>query len=211
MIIAGAGGHAKELFGILPVSEQAATLCFFDNTKSHPALFREKFNILCNEEAVKDHFLHVDNRFIIGVGKPFLREQFYHQLLALGGKPNTVIAANAAIPEGEMYEDAGLNIMQYAVITEDVQIGRGSLVHVHVSVHHDVVVGDFCELSPGCRLLGQSKVGNNCSIGSGAILLPGITVGEHCVIGAGAVVTKNIPAHSLAVGVPARVVKTNVS
>lgn len=211
MIIAGAGGHAKELFGILPVSEQTDTLCFFDHTKDRSSLFREKFNILYREEAVKEHFLHTDNRFIIGVGKPFLRQQFYHQLIALGGKPYTVIAANASIPEGVLYEGAGLNIMQYAVITEDVQIGKGSLVHVHASVHHDVVVGDFCELSPGCRLLGKSKLGNNCSIGSGAILLPGITIGEHCVIGAGAVITKDIPAHSLAVGIPARVVKTTVS
>ncbi|MFT3846467.1 MAG: NeuD/PglB/VioB family sugar acetyltransferase [Lacibacter sp.] len=211
MIIAGAGGHAKELFGILPVTEQTADLCFFDNTSNGKSLFREKFEILCSEERVKEHFLKVDNRFIIGVGKPFLRQQFYEQFTALGGKPYTVIASSAECGSAVLYDGAGMNIMQYAVITEDVQIGKGTLVHVHVSVHHDVIVGDFCELSPGCRLLGKAKVGNNCSVGSGAIILPGITVGEHSVIGAGAVVTKDIPAHSVAAGIPAKIVKSNIS
>lgn len=45
-------------------------------------------------------------------------------------------------------------------------------------------------------------------IGVGAIILPGVTIGEGAVIGAGAVVTKDIPAYSLAVGVPAEVIKT---
>lgn len=44
-------------------------------------------------------------------------------------------------------------------------------------------------------------------IGTGAIVLPGVTVGEQSVVGAGAVVTKNIPAHVVAVGVPAKVLK----
>ena len=44
-------------------------------------------------------------------------------------------------------------------------------------------------------------------IGAGAIILQGVTIGENAVIGAGAVVTENIPPYSVAVGVPARVVR----
>ena len=47
----------------------------------------------------------------------------------------------------------------------------------------------------------------NVWVGSNATILPGVTIGERCVIGAGAVVTRDVPAHSLAVGVPARVVR----
>ena len=39
-------------------------------------------------------------------------------------------------------------------------------------------------------------------------MLGGVTIGEGCVIGAGAVVTKDIPPHSVAVGNPARVIRT---
>ncbi len=52
------------------------------------------------------------------------------------------------------------------------------------------------------------RVGNNVYIGSGAYIMPGVTIGDNCVIGAAAVVTKDIPSNSVAVGIPARVVKT---
>ncbi|RZK23156.1 MAG: sugar O-acetyltransferase [Hymenobacter sp.] len=51
-------------------------------------------------------------------------------------------------------------------------------------------------------------IGGDCWLGGGAIVGPGVTIGEGCVIGAGAVVTKDVPAYSLAVGNPARVVRS---
>ena len=51
------------------------------------------------------------------------------------------------------------------------------------------------------------KIEDDVWIGAGAIILDGVTIGRGSVIGAGAVVTKNIPPYSVAVGVPARVIK----
>lgn len=51
---------------------------------------------------------------------------------------------------------------------------------------------------------------DNCWIGSGVKVLDGVTIGRGSVIGAGAVVTKNIPAYSIAVGVPAQVVSKRI-
>ncbi|MEM7726992.1 MAG: acyltransferase [Cyanobacteria bacterium P01_A01_bin.45] len=48
---------------------------------------------------------------------------------------------------------------------------------------------------------------DNCWLGTGVKLLDGVTIGEGSVIGAGAVVSKDIPAFSVAVGVPAKVIK----
>ena len=49
---------------------------------------------------------------------------------------------------------------------------------------------------------------DNVWVGSGAIILPGVTIGENSVIGAGAVVSRDVPDNSVAVGNPARVVRT---
>lgn len=51
------------------------------------------------------------------------------------------------------------------------------------------------------------QIGNGCWLGGGVIVLPGVTIGDGTVIGAGSVVTKDIPADSLAVGNPCRVIR----
>lgn len=64
------------------------------------------------------------------------------------------------------------------------------------------------EHATGYQKVGRVIIGNNVFIGAGALILPGVTIGDNCVIGAQAVVTKDIPANSLAVGAPAKVVGT---
>lgn len=51
------------------------------------------------------------------------------------------------------------------------------------------------------------RIGNDVWIGSGVVILDGVEIGNGAVIGAGSVVTKNIPEFSVAVGVPAKVIK----
>ena len=51
-------------------------------------------------------------------------------------------------------------------------------------------------------------IGDNVWLGGGAIVLPGVTVGANTVVGAGAVVTRDLPANVVAVGNPARIIRT---
>jgi acetyltransferase-like isoleucine patch superfamily enzyme len=60
----------------------------------------------------------------------------------------------------------------------------------------------------GTNTQGPLTIGPNCWIAARVTVLDAASVGEHCVLGAGAVVNKPIPAHSIAVGVPARVLKS---
>lgn len=53
----------------------------------------------------------------------------------------------------------------------------------------------------------QTLVRRGASIGSGATLLGGVTVGEFAMVGAGSVVTKDVPAHTVVAGNPARVLR----
>lgn len=63
-------------------------------------------------------------------------------------------------------------------------------------------------LLDGADLFGKITIGNNVHIGIKSVIMPGVTIGDNVIIGVGAVVTKDIPANSVAVGVPARVIKS---
>jgi acetyltransferase-like isoleucine patch superfamily enzyme len=55
---------------------------------------------------------------------------------------------------------------------------------------------------------GEVIIGNNVWIGDKSSIMPGVHIGDGCIIGANSVVTHDIPAYSLAAGIPARVIKT---
>lgn len=82
-----------------------------------------------------------------------------------------------------------------------------------VVVARDVVIRD----SDAHKLNGEGyqmkkpvHIGNHVWIGARAMILKGVTIGDGAVIAAGAVVTKDIPAHAVAAGVPARVIREDV-
>ena len=202
MLIAGAGGHAKEIASELYRLQVDKPLYFFDNTAAAPGTVYD-FPVLHNEAAVRTA-LAADNRFIVAVGKPETRALLYRQLIAWGGVPYSLISAQAVIGNYGVVIGNGANIMSGAIITASVTIGNAVLVNAKASIHHDCIVGDFCELSPGSTLLGNVKIGSYASIGAHAVVLPGITVGSHTIIGAGSVVTKNVPDGAVVKGVPGR-------
>lgn len=63
------------------------------------------------------------------------------------------------------------------------------------------------ERNKGLEYAKAIQVGNNVWIGGNVCVLPGVTIGDNCVIGAGSVVVNDIPANSVAVGNPCKVIK----
>jgi acetyltransferase-like isoleucine patch superfamily enzyme len=94
--------------------------------------------------------------------------------------------------------------MAGAVVTQNISIGVGTLVNANATIHHDCRIGDYCELSPGCHLLGNVRIGARTFVGAGAVILPNNVIGSDVIIGAGAVVTKDIPNGMTVKGVPAK-------
>ncbi len=207
MIIAGAGGHARELLGILAESGKSGDIgqvfLFDDLSRDAPATVWGRFRVLHTAGEAKA-LLAKDPAFIIGAGKPEVRKLLFEKMIALGGEVRAAISPFARIGIYNVKIGPGVNIMTGAVITQDIQMGTGCLVHCNVTVHHDCRIGDFCELSPGCHILGNVTIGDLCSIGAGSILLPGVTIGDKAVIGAGAVVTRDVAPGRIVKGVPAK-------
>lgn len=72
---------------------------------------------------------------------------------------------------------------------------------VHILAHD---ASTKCPL--GYTALGRVKIGSDVFVGAGTIILPGVEIGDKVVVGAGSVTSKSIPANSVAVGNPARVI-----
>ena len=87
-----------------------------------------------------------------------------------------------------------------------IYIGDNSLIG-----HNTVIATLNHDINPNYRadtIPKPVKIGKNVWIGSGVIILPGVTIGDNAVIGAGSIVTKDIPKDMIAVGNPAKVIKS---
>lgn len=91
-----------------------------------------------------------------------------------------------------------------------ITIGANVIMGPKVSFHAENHC--FSSLDTPIRLQGEERKGitieDDCWIGAGSIILDGVHIGRGCVIAAGSVVTKNIPAHTICGGVPARAINT---
>lgn len=103
-------------------------------------------------------------------------------------------------------KNASIDITRPSLIS----IGCDCFLNQNVTLlSHDFVAGVFRR--NGLRFLnssGRIRIGNNVRFGQNVMVLKGVTIGDNCFIGAGSIVSKDIPANSVAVGAPCRVVMT---
>jgi acetyltransferase-like isoleucine patch superfamily enzyme len=91
-----------------------------------------------------------------------------------------------------------------------VTIGNNVEIGPNVSIitgEHHTMIADR-RANRGYEFTRPVVVEDDCWIGAGVIILAGVTIGSGCSIGAGSVVKANIPPFSIAVGVPARVIRS---
>jgi acetyltransferase-like isoleucine patch superfamily enzyme len=104
-----------------------------------------------------------------------------------------------------------MDIARTAKICVGAKLDKTNPKGVHIGEYTYVASGSTVFSHDFARCLtADTYIGKMCFIGSNAIIMPGVRIGDHVVIGAGAVVTRDIPSNTIAVGNPARVIKTGI-
>ncbi|KAK0538456.1 hypothetical protein OC835_001437 [Tilletia horrida] len=106
--------------------------------------------------------------------------------------------------EGSFYCNFNTTILDCAPVHIGTGTGFGPNVHLYAGTHSTAVA----EREHGLERALPIRIGRNCWIGGQSVVNGGVTIGDNVTIGAGSVVTRDIPSNSIAVGSPARVIRT---
>lgn len=132
----------------------------------------------------------------------------------------------------EIFAECGDNVVIETPINANwgckhVHLGKNIYINSNVTFVDDdhIYIGDYTMFAPNVTLATAAHpilpslrrqgyqynlpihIGQNVWIGAGVIVMPGVTIGDNSVIGAGSVVTNDIPANSVAMGTPCRVIR----
>ncbi|GAA3677737.1 sugar O-acetyltransferase [Arthrobacter ginkgonis] len=129
---------------------------------------------------------------------------------------------------GQVGDDVEVRAPLYVDYGNQLSIGARTFVNFNLTALDvaPITIGEDCQIGPNVQLLTPTHpldpqqrrdkleaaepitIGDNVWLGGGVIVLPGVSIGDNSVVGAGSVVTKDIPANAVAVGNPARVVRS---
>ncbi|CAN2224395.1 NeuD_NnaD, sugar O-acyltransferase, sialic acid O-acetyltransferase NeuD family [Candidatus Nanopelagicaceae bacterium] len=161
----------------------------------HPEL-----NYLGDDHALRELAVG-GNTFFFGLDDPKRRSILDSEFNL---SPISVIS-DTSVVRTEIQESRGITVADFVYVGPNVHFGRFVKLNVRSSIHHDVEIGNYSVIAPSVTICGSVKLGSGVFLGAGATVLPGITIGDFSIVGAGAVVTRNLPAHGIFVGVPARI------
>jgi UDP-3-O-[3-hydroxymyristoyl] glucosamine N-acyltransferase len=105
---------------------------------------------------------------------------------------NVEIGANSCVVRGGLGDTVisdNVKIDNLCHIAHNVKIGKNTKITAMTMIAGSATIGENCWIAPGCKIMNQIKIGNECFLGMGAV------------------VTKDISKNSLAVGIPAKVIK----
>jgi UDP-perosamine 4-acetyltransferase len=202
----GAGGHAKVLIDLLRLRGDVEIVGLTDpdpalwhtTVLDVPVLGDDHLLATLLSQGVRGAFIGVG-----GVGDNTPRQRLYGAARSMGFEIMTSIHPTAIIARSVVLE-SGVMIMAGAIINAGTHIDDNVIINTGAIVEHDCQISAHAHVAPGAVLSGGARVGEGAHIGAGAVVRQYLTIGARAIVGAGAVVTKDVPADTTVVGIPAK-------
>lgn len=205
IFILGAGGFGREVLNIFSdLNRNDDVLGFIEENC-------QREGKLINEKPIYDlsklNDFDVDEvKLVCAIGTP-LRKKIIEKTKKMGFKYETIIHPSVIMSKWIQLGE-GCIICAGNILTNQIKLGNFTILNLACTIGHDVNIKDYTTLSPGVHISGNVDIGNECFIGTGAVTVEKIKIGNSSFIGAGAVVSKDIPDNVLALGMPAKVLRT---
>jgi len=205
----GAGGHAQVMAdALLRAAERDAVIAPVGYLDDDPSLIGQNFLGLPVLGALSDVNRIPHDAVIVAIGDNATRQRIFERLqsqgehFAVARHPHTVVGAGVSIGPGSM-------ICAGVVINPGSVIGANVILNTACTVDHHNRIGDHAHLAPGVHTGGDVTIGAGTLIGIGATVMPQRRVGAWCIVGAGSLVHADLPDNVMAIGIPAKVIRTH--
>lgn len=205
IVIFGSGGLAREVAFLIEqinsVSTQWNILGFVEQDPHRVGREVGKYSVRYTEEELFDKTVAA----AIGIGSPVVIQKIATRFAERSNIsfPN-LIHPSVIRDEPRVKLGRGNIICAGNIFTTDIEIGSFNLFNLNCTYGHDVRIADCCVFNPGINMSGGVEMGSRCLIGTGATILQYLKIGDEVTVGAGSVVTKDVPAGTTVVGVPAK-------
>ena len=197
LILIGASGHGKVVADIANKNGYSQ-IAFLDDNETITQC--AGYAVLGKIATAKEY---PDCDFVISIGNAVVRQKLQEWLEQENFSIVSLIHPNAVVAE-DVQIGRGTVIMAGTVINPGTKIGCGCIINTCSSVDHDCTIEDYAHVSVGAHVAGTVRIGKRTWIGAGATVINNVDIMEDCIVGAGAVVVKNIERKGTYKGIPAR-------
>lgn len=159
-------------------------------------------NIFGSISEVKKYSL--DTPIIIGISFPSIKLKIYKYLKGLGYTNFPTLVSASTWISNDVEIGTGSIIYPGCSVNYKTDIGSFVIMNMNCAIGHDCTIEDYASLSPGVNLGGYTHIGKQSEIGIGASTLQFITIEDKSIVGGNCVVVKNVKSGSIVKGVPGR-------
>lgn len=211
IVIIGAGGVGREVSLIIQqINELEQTwnlLGFIDDNTDNWGKVINGYSVIGGIDSLE--FLSNDTYIVIAIANYKVKKNIVNKInnkfkFATIVHPKVWIHDYMTVGEGTI-------IYEGAILTANIEIGNHVIISPKCGVGHDSIIKDYVSLLWNVNVSGNDLIEEGVMMGSGSTVIQGKKIGKGSIIGAGAVVVNDIESFSTAVGVPAKVIKSDKS
>lgn len=207
LVIIGVGGFGREVAWLVErinnVVPEWDLIGFIDDNKDFHGTDVNGYQVLGDSEWLRNH--SEDIFAVCAVGSSKVRKKIINKL----GNQKYATLIDPSVQLSNLVEiGEGSIICAGTIITVNVTLGSHVIINLDCTIGHNAVINSFTTLYPSVNISGDTILAECVEMGTGSQIIQGLKIERATVVGAGSTVVKNLPEYCVAVGSPAKNIKS---